>query len=280
MKRYFITIVLLLVLVGDLVLAIGPWQAVRADDATPTDTPANYGPNLLIDGNMELWTDKNTLTNWFASGSTDIAQETVNKYNGSYSAKLFNATASPYILQILPNLQSGKTYMISIWVSNDSGGAYLTISNPDWTVAFTRSFDFGSSYYQILYTANGDEKFFLITGLPNHIVYFDAASIQEVIETPTNTPTPSDTPTYAPTDTQVFSPTLSLTPTFSTSPTSTPISSETPSPTPGFEILQSMTYGDMFIIQAVVITSIILIALALVMILLTIIYNRRGHKNE
>ena len=41
-----------------------------------------------------------------------------------------------------------------------------------------------------------------------------------------------------------------------------------------------MTYGDVFIIQAVVITSIILIALVLVLILLTIIYNRRGHKNE
>jgi hypothetical protein len=64
--------------------------------------------------------------------------------------------------------------------------------------------------------------------------------------------------------------------------TATPPPTETATPvptaTPTFSIQPSMTYGDIFIINAVAIEMIILVVLFLALITLEIIYNRKGHE--
>jgi hypothetical protein len=62
--------------------------------------------------------------------------------------------------------------------------------------------------------------------------------------------------------------------------TATPPPTETATPvptaTPTFSIQPSMTYGDIFIINTVEITTIILVVLLLALITLEILYNRHG----
>ena len=62
--------------------------------------------------------------------------------------------------------------------------------------------------------------------------------------------------------------------------TATPPPTETvtpvPTATPTFSIQPSMTYGDIFIINAIEITTIIIVVLLLALITLEILYNRHG----
>ena len=92
---------------------------------------------------------------------------------------------------------------------------------------------------------------------------------------PTDTFVPSDTPT----GTLLATDTPTITP--ASTATSAPIETTTPpteTPTPGFGLLTTMTYGDIFVVNAVVLVGIIIIVLLVALFILEIFLNRRGHE--
>ena len=93
-------------------------------------------------------------------------------------------------------------------------------------------------------------------------------------DTPTETltPTSTDTPTLTPTDT------ATLTSVPSDTPTVTPSDTPTITATPGFEVHKTITYGDIYIINAIAFLTLIVTAFLVAVIALMIILNRRGHE--
>ena len=76
------------------------------------------GTSILTDGDLEIWTDSSTLTNWtfvdLGSGAT-LTQESTEVYHGTYSAKLTaDASGAPgYIYQTHTGLTENDYYTIS-----------------------------------------------------------------------------------------------------------------------------------------------------------------------
>ena len=146
----------------------------------------SYGPNLLTDGDLEVWTGVNQLTNWGGSGGTDLTQETTNKYSGGYSAKLFNAGAWSYILQNFTALQAGKTYLISGWIKAGAGSSQVVVTNSSYAAQFTHITNAGvTEYFSTLYVANGTETALIAYDQTGCTTYFDTIGIQLVTTSPT-----------------------------------------------------------------------------------------------
>jgi hypothetical protein len=99
-------------------------------------------------------------------------------------------------------------------------------------------------------------------------------------DTATTAPTATLTPTPAPTDTPV--PTDTLAPTSTATPTdtltATPSVTATPDGTPDITLEHTMTSGDIISINALLISNTITQVLLIILIVITIIFNRRGHE--
>ena len=144
--------------------------------------PAIYGADLVVDGGMETWSSVHDLTSWIESGPTDVTRESVIKYAGPYSAKLYNAAAGPYIEQGGLSLTAGKKYLISGWISVSGGSANIQLTTSGVVGRYTHTVTNTTVYFQEIYTAIGDEYYIWCGGLsPGVTGIFDAVSIWEII---------------------------------------------------------------------------------------------------
>jgi len=115
--------------------------------------PESLGDDILTDGGLELWDDSDTLTNWTDGQAGppggSLAQETVEVYAGTYSAKLTN---SWYIAQTKTSLTVADNYRLkyyskgsgtsSAFFLNDTAGGATKIynfTNNDWNDNWTGS---------------------------------------------------------------------------------------------------------------------------------------------
>jgi hypothetical protein len=91
-------------------------------------------PDLVSDGDMELWTDPNTLTQWTdfptGGGSPTLDQETVNVYSGLFAAKMTPDAGTA--LGILQTQAGIGTAGDNLWFI----GHFATASSGTVTVAF------------------------------------------------------------------------------------------------------------------------------------------------
>jgi hypothetical protein len=142
-----------------------------------------YGAEISTDGGMETWTDATHLTNWTLTGAgATLAQETVTKYAGTYSAKITTAGALCTIYGSIPVLTAGVRYRLQGWISTGTQAASIKVQTT------------GTPNYTHTTTANTTEYFsndeFVAVGTENRIVcvalatantcYFDAISLMQI----------------------------------------------------------------------------------------------------
>jgi hypothetical protein len=136
---------------------------------------------MLIDGDLENWSDASTLTNWTKVGT--LAREAVNKYSGVYSAKITSAAPFGSYIYQLSALQAGATYTISGWVNGGTGGGTFWILDNAYAVKFEHVTAAGvTEYFEEEYVAVGDEWMFLPICTAVGYVYYDAVSVRRAYD--------------------------------------------------------------------------------------------------
>jgi len=69
--------------------------------------------NLVLNGDLELWDDENTPTDW--TKAENITQATTPVHGGTYSAMHTSASGTKDLQQNLMSITGGETYAISYW---------------------------------------------------------------------------------------------------------------------------------------------------------------------
>jgi hypothetical protein len=90
----------------------------------PIRSSQQFGPNLFIDGDLDVWSSTTNLTNWIETigGSGTITQEASVKRPGAYSARIYTDTPGnlTYIYQAV-TLAALTAYKWSIWYKTAPG---------------------------------------------------------------------------------------------------------------------------------------------------------------
>lgn len=98
-------------------------------------TSSSLGADILTDGELEIWTDVNTLTNWIDGtgggppGTETLNQESVTVYSGTYSAKFITDASGngKYIAQQLDSLTTGDLYRLKYYAKDDDNSGNFNI---------------------------------------------------------------------------------------------------------------------------------------------------------
>ncbi|SFQ09028.1 T9SS type A sorting domain-containing protein [Flavobacterium akiainvivens] len=83
----------------------------------------NAQTNIVVNGDMEEWTDANTLAN-FSTFTSNITQEATIKHGGEYSVKQAAPTSGNFPVQNdVTGIIPGHSYTISYWYLDNTTGA-------------------------------------------------------------------------------------------------------------------------------------------------------------
>lgn len=104
----------------------------------------------ITDGELDVWTDANNLTNWTKSGGATLARESITKYSGSYSAK-FTESGGQYIEQSLSSPTSWRScYLtVSVWCYADTASKARIAIVDDASTSYSSYHTGGSSWERL-----------------------------------------------------------------------------------------------------------------------------------
>ena len=161
----------------------------------------SHSQEVMVNGGFENWDDPSTPTGY--SKAENTAQESVEVYSGTYSAKHTGGTKD--IAQTVP-IESGKTYTISLWYKVEAGTGDGTDARiwSNWKAGGTNLSDDADSLkgpnnsyldnnnnawtnYSVTLTApaTADELYFEVRTYSSAIVYWDDFSVvKEAVANP------------------------------------------------------------------------------------------------
>ncbi len=176
-KRYYSSIGMDLRFKG---MGIAGYLPVAFDNTPPT----------LTDGELDVWTDANTLTNWTLSAGT-LDREATTKYSGNFSAKLTGGGGNGVIIPTAltwNNKYRGRTFRLRAWCKCSSASkAYIRLGT-DATTDDSSFHTGGGDWEQlsVTHTCRDDATSWtlLLSSGTNTVAYFDLVTL-ELLDTVT-----------------------------------------------------------------------------------------------
>jgi hypothetical protein len=154
----------------------GPWDVLYVT--------GTIGAELLTDGGLEVWTDSTHLTNWSLAGTgATLDQETTNKHNGAYSAKIVTAAAVAFLTQTVNGLTAGNTYRLSGWVKAGASASGIYIKSGGVYIFYHSTPANTTEYFAEEFVAD-DTSVIVTCRVPAGTItsYFDAISLTEITD--------------------------------------------------------------------------------------------------
>lgn len=174
-----------------------------------------FGSDILVDGDLEIWSTPTTLTNWDIGDGVGtngtVERESTIIYHGTYSAKLTNVGGDmKLIAQKITSLTPGDSYKISFYARGAAGGeiSNLFVFNDEFSSA-TQMWDWATNAWVALSLPPSTDNFTLTTSYTEYtasdyitvpasgiiyvglvasghqvgdIVYYDLISVKKVTE--------------------------------------------------------------------------------------------------